>query len=492
MLRRICSCAVFAASLTLIVTSASAGTAELRALVTAEAGLQHLYSFEGATDIERRQDAQGGVDLSAFAGGTGSTANIVYQSGFDGQATVLKPEALGALDGAGLRSTANVNWADTMTVESIFRADGFSGNQYIVAGPGTGDGGRGYWLYTQPNKVRYAVGNAGGLDAASTDIAALTTGHWYYSATTYTKDGSGNVTINSYLADLSAHQTALTQVVTNDTRAASPYGAAAEIGVGMFSGGNQEFFNGQIDEVAVYNSALSQSSLQAHLDGYYTFSAASSGKVFEDFDTAAETGLHPALEDRGGNYTFSGDVAENTAGRDFVRTRATDYNTVDFIAEVTYTRLDSTGPNIAFFGLGDGVPDAGEFGNPYPALYLETQNLRIEQDAAFGSNDSTVFALTEPGLGTHRLQIIKLGDDITFAVDENYTGGPFVADQSHTLSLSTVAPFLNAANSRIFFGSENAASRTTFDDLVITTIPAPMALPAGLGLIAMMLLRRRK
>lgn len=492
MSRRALACTVFTAAMTLAAASVPAGTTELRSLIAADASLQHLYSFEGDTALQRQQDLQGSVDLSAVAGGTGSTASIAYLTGFDGQSTVVKSQVIDALNGAGLRSTANVSWSDTLTVESIFRADGFSGNQYIVSGPGTGDGGRGYWLYTQPNKVRYAVGNAGGLDSASTDIAALTTGHWYYSATTYAKDGGGNVVINSYLADLSAHQTTLSQVVTNDTRVASPYGAAAKIGVGMFSGGNQEFFNGRIDEVAVYNSTLSQASLQSHLDGYFTFSAAASGNVFENFDTAAETGLHPALEDRAGTYSFTGDVAENTSVREYIRTRAADYNTVDFIAEITYNRPDgATGPNIAFFGLGDGLPDAGEFGNPYPALYFETQNLRVEKDSSFGNNDSIVFAMTEPGAGSHRLQITKLGDLITFAVDENYVSGPFTADQSHTLSLSAVAPFLNSSNSRIFFGSENATTRTYFDDLVITVIPAPAALPAGLVLLGTLVLRRR-
>lgn len=473
--------------------SVNAGTAELRGLVAADASLQHLYTFEGATDAERRQDSEGSVDLVNVTGASGgNAANIAYLSGFDGTSTVYAPEYTGTFDvGAGLQSTANVNWSNTLTVESIVRADGASGNQYVIAGPGTGDGGRGYWLYTQPTKFRTAVSNTGGLNDASTDIAAITTGHWYYVVSTYEQIGS-NVTINSYIADLSAHQTTLNHVIVDDTRT-NPYGSSSKIGVGMFSGGSQEFFDGRLDEVAVYNSELGQSTLQSHLDGYYTFSAPTSGNVTENFDTAAESGLHPALEDVAGSYTFTGDVAENTGPRSYVRTRATDYNLVDFVAEITFTLpAGATGPNAAYFGIGGGMPDGTEFNDPIPAFYFQSGNLRVEQDAGESSPDSVVATFSAEGDGTHRLRIAKSGDDVTFSVDFNFAGGSFVVDESQTLSLAGIAPYLDDTNSRIFFGSENTTTRTVFDDLLITVIPTPAALPAGIGLLGVALMRRRK
>jgi len=478
--------------LALSVGSAEAGTTELRNTISANAALQHLYSFEGATDAERRADGEGSVDLSNVVGSTGgNVANIAYLPGFDGNATVYRPEYTGnATEGAGLQSTSNVSWADTLTVETIVRADGAGGNQYIVAGPGTTDGGRGYWLYTQPTKFRTAVSNTGGLNDASSDIANFTPGHWYYVASTYTKDGGGNVTINSYIADLSNHETTLTHAVVNDTRA-NPFGSSSKIGVGMFSGGPQEFFDGQLDEVAVYNNTLSQSTLQSHLDSYFTFTA-TSGDVFEDFDNAAENGLHPALEDRAGSYTFSSDEAENTGGRDFIRTRATNYNEINFKAEVTYTLTETDGQNIPFFGLGDGKPDPTEFSNPAPAFYLEGLNLRIEEDAGEGIPDSVVQLFSSPpGTGTHRLRIIKIDDDVTFALDADYAGGPFVSDESYTLSLSTIAPFLDNTNSRIFFGSQSDDNATVFDDFSLTVIPEPTGLAMLLAGLPALMRRRR-
>ncbi len=465
----------------MVAPAALGDIAELRQRIGTHGELQHLYSFEGDTVPDRQQDQQGSVDLAINTAGTGDGSQIAYVTGFDGQSTAMQPQRIDALNGAGLRSSANVSWSDTLTVEALFRVDGTSGNQYIVSGPGTLEGGRGYFLYTQSGVLRYAISNTGGLNDASTTIGSVTHGHWYYVASTFSKDGGGNVTINSYLANLSQHQTSLTHAVVNDTRT-SPYGASSRVGVGMFSGGPQEFFDGQVDEVAIYNGTLSQTQLQNHLDGFYTFTA---GNLVENFDTATEHGLHPGLQDAAGSYRYTTDEALNIGSRSFVRTRATNFNEVDFTAEVTVTINDTAGPNIAFFGIGGGEPDATEFRNPIPALYFETHNLRIEVDSGANSNDAAVqFFTNVGGLGTHRLQITKLGDDVTFSVDLNFAGGVFTADESHTVSLAALAPFLDATNSRIFFGSETHTSPTTFDDLVITVAAIPEPVAAVMWLLA--------
>ncbi|QNN23246.1 FecR domain-containing protein [Planctomycetales bacterium ZRK34] len=190
--------------------------------------------------------------------------------------------------------------------------------------------------------------------------------------------------------------------------------------------------------------------------------------IVEHFDDAASRGLNAALEDHAGVYTFTRKIAENTGNRNFIRTRATQFVTMDFIAEVTCTLpANSAGPNIVFFGIGGGVPDPSEWDNPIPALYFEAPPMRIEIDSGVDREDSVVHQFSEPGPGRHRLQIRKLGDAVTFAIDENYQGGAFHADQACTLSLSKAAPFLDSTNSRIFFGSQQASEPSTFDDLSI-------------------------
>lgn len=200
--------------------------------------------------------------------------------------------------------------------------------------------------------------------------------------------------------------------------------------------------------------------------------------IIESFDQADAHGLHAALEDRAGVYTYAHQVARSAGERDYIRTRAADFAAKDFVAEVTFTLPpDATGPNIVFFGIGEGVPDRSEWDNPAPALYFEAPPMRVESDRGAGSDDVIAHQFKEPGPGTHRLQIRKLGDAISFAIDEHYDGGSFHADQSCTLSWSAAAPFLDATNSRIFFGAQQAQTPSTFDDLSIRMLTGSTTQP---------------
>ena len=85
--------------------------------------------------------------------------------------------------------------------------------------------------------------------------------------------------------------------------------------------------------------------------------AAQAVSIIEDFNVDGV--LDPNLEDADSAYTISGGVIEKTPpivvdDRSYIRTVATDYNTVDFIAELTYTMSTTPGgrDTIHFFGLG--------------------------------------------------------------------------------------------------------------------------------------------
>jgi len=183
---------------------------------------------------------------------------------------------------------------------------------------------------------------------------------------------------------------------------------------------------------------------------------------FESDDLPAE------LEDPAGVYRFTGGQAESAGPRHYIRTRTADYNTRDFAAEITYTMPTQTaGPNIVFFGVGGGEPDPTEWNNPIPAVYFESSPLRIEFDRGAGEPDQILHRFDPPGPGTHRLRITKVDRWITFEVDRDATGDRFVADESHTLLWDSAAAFLNETNSRIFFGTEQSESTSTFDNLRI-------------------------
>jgi len=184
--------------------------------------------------------------------------------------------------------------------------------------------------------------------------------------------------------------------------------------------------------------------------------------------------------------------------RTYVSTVASNYSTVDFVYEVTF----SVAGDIAFVGIGSGQPNANFYDEPYGAFFLR----QFPDSFEAGKTGWTISTLTAPanpsenifpssgsGDGTYRAQLLKSGNSLTLGIDVDYSGGPFAADFAITKSLLTDLSFLDSTNARLFFGT--AGSATTFDDLVVTAVPEPstyaMAL-AGLACGGWHLRRRRR
>lgn len=219
--------------------------------------------------------------------------------------------------------------------------------------------------------------------------------------------------------------------------------------------------------------------------------------------------LSPNLQDPDGAYTLAGGAIRRSsstgdADRHYISTVSTDYNTVDFIAELTFT-LSNTGTfNVHFFGLGSGVPDPTNFNEPGDALFFRLHPLDVPNPPARGT---ILAAASQAGTGTlesqqllgiiatpnstHRARIAKLGNQVTFSLDENFSG-TFAADMQTTISdLAATAPFLNSSNSRIFFGT--GLTIDEFDDLSITSVPVPAAVWLfGSGLMGLLAIARKR
>jgi hypothetical protein len=188
------------------------------------------------------------------------------------------------------------------------------------------------------------------------------------------------------------------------------------------------------------------------------------------------------------SFSFNG-VATNTANtRAYIRTVATNFNTVDFSLAVTYTISPGAGGGgTAFFGLGSGAPDGSHYGEPLTAGYMRSKpdvfepggsQISINNGSALDESRADFGTL---GDGTHRALITKTGNTLTFAIDagSDSLSGAFVAEFSTTLNISTELSFLNNTNSRLFVGGET--TEVTFDSMVITTTAVPE--PAAAGLI---------
>ncbi len=178
-------------------------------------------------------------------------------------------------------------------------------------------------------------------------------------------------------------------------------------------------------------------------------------------------------------------------GRNYIRTSATDYNAVDFVAEVT---MDFSSGIPGFFGFGGG--NVATFGTPD---WDAADTLWLEQAPGGGSLFTYDLGGAGPNLmggagfsaaGTVarvRMAYDAAAQTVTFSIDADYAGGGFVAD-------ATLAPvdvsflFTNGEEARIYAGGGGGV---TLRDFSVTVVPAPGA-AALLALGGLMGVRRRR
>lgn len=217
--------------------------------------------------------------------------------------------------------------------------------------------------------------------------------------------------------------------------------------------------------------------------------ASAAVSITENFDGASVTSdlSVPA------GWDFNGSANKTGGGRNYVSTVATDYLNVDFVMTIDYTLADGGGPGIAFFGIGSAAPNGTWFGTPADSFWAEsrpsdfdTGDVQWSTMSGFGSSPPEV-SFGNAGNGSHRFRIEKTGDNITMSFDAGANGS---FDGSATRSLSSDLTFLNASNSRLFFGTEGG--NATFDNLAITVVPEPASAGfAALAALGLMVRRRR-
>ncbi len=222
--------------------------------------------------------------------------------------------------------------------------------------------------------------------------------------------------------------------------------------------------------------------------------AALSGAVFAatsfSNDLTSEAGLAPNLEiadtgDANRAVAFSaagaqfGSAAPGNEGRNYIRTTAMDFDNVPFVAEMT---ADLSQGGRVFFGLGGG--NVGTFGTPdwdvANTVWVE-QGLGVTTLFTFEVGPGPVFQpnpLAVPGSVSFRLRMsYDAGSgDLTFEQDDDWSGGPFVADSTSTINVAFL--FAGGEPGSLFVGGGSGAIVTDFD---VTVIPAP----AGTGVLAL-------
>jgi hypothetical protein len=290
-------------------------------------GAIHQWRFEGASGADR-QNGSGTlhVDLLAAAGEGGMGANDVnmtpmdptddvpwsypagdpnligYEAGFDGAGVsqAYRPQSIIASStfaaevlaqrrsGAGLYAPSFTT-PSMMTVEAVVNADlypetglaaGGSLHYVLQTRPGTG---RGYYLAQQAadgsrnvgGTLTAAIGNPFTSFANRPRIVGdySDQDHWYYVAVTYDMSNTAApAVLDAYYSDLTAGGPliqSLSGFMSADPVAGGLVGTNGLAGVGLFvrPGATvlaQEFFNGAIDNLAVFDKKLSASEIGQH------------------------------------------------------------------------------------------------------------------------------------------------------------------------------------------------------------------------------------
>ncbi len=216
------------------------------------------------------------------------------------------------------------------------------------------------------------------------------------------------------------------------------------------------------------------------------FDPAHAERIAESFDGAE---LGPAFEQmplrRFANVDGAAEYRNppENGGRAYIRTRATDFCDRDFIFEATIkVRLDSPAPDDlsrqVFVGIGDGVPNADFYDAVSTGLTLgyvvDSGLLQVvirRPDTKVGFDQNTVVMQMATGMepGRHRFRFWKRGNWMGFEVDADFKG-KFQKDfSSRPINLNTLAPLLNATDSRLFVGTGNcAAGAIRIEDLSVT------------------------
>ena len=264
-----------------------ASVEELQASAAAHPNLLHQFTFDGADDIERRQDKAGnGGDLvENFTEGT-TAADLTYGAvGWDDTSDAVGTfrENPGPDISPNGRSAAfripSTTIPMTFSFEIIFQtfeaelSGGYFNLAYLLANRSADGSGRGYFLMQGSSEQPFGsdgsdlaslIGNSFSPTNEVTLAETVEPNHWYYVAGSYSTDGA-STTFTNYIADLTAGETTLG--VLGPTTVSGGYSTeTGPFGVGTRYDGTGETLNGLIDEVNLYGAELSQAQFQENLN----------------------------------------------------------------------------------------------------------------------------------------------------------------------------------------------------------------------------------
>jgi serine/threonine protein kinase len=155
---------------------------------------------------------------------------------------------------------------------------------------------------------------------------------------------------------------------------------------------------------------------------------------------------------QGGDHVLADKDGLRTNGRSYVLTKDSDYLKKDFTFEIVFSQKQEK-EGTAFIGIGTGSNQSA-YNEPVESVYLGIPPPNVNNGAVGFSKGpgQTIYPGIIRRAGTHRVTIEKKGNVVTFSLDVG-NDGPSDDDIEQTIpDLKAYAPFLNGANTHIFFG----------------------------------------
>jgi len=196
-------------------------------------------------------------------------------------------------------SAANLNPTNALTIEAWIKPSSLSGERAIVHKQNWVNM-TGYYLETDAKKAEFALGN--GTNISLTGNTSLLTGTWYHIAGVLS---NGIMTL--YVNGKSDGTKAFTGTIKTGTES---------LLVGKNAYWNGEYFNGSIDEVRVYNRALSANEIAMQYQSEFKKVTASSWQFSDTVSGLAS-----------GTYSYSATATDTANNTGSTETRTLTVNT---------------------------------------------------------------------------------------------------------------------------------------------------------------------
>ena len=397
--------------------------------VTTLYGESNTSTTKSTTDIF---DDGSGIALSEFEEGakdTGGVSGYIGSGGiFNGSSSIIKNTSLGT----------DYRGQTTLSLSAWFKTSASSGRMTIVSFSATGDGSTDLFLGLDANTVGFRNISDGISQVQAENISGTSVrdGDWHH--VVFTADSSGNklyvdgsqITVNY---DTGASSTTI--VMPSDLN-------QFNIGGNQDSSGNQWYWDGKLDQVRIFDKALSSSEVTTLYQETSASSTKSTTDIFSDSSGVALYELEGNANDTGPDGSFSNHgFVKSLLNGDYFDTNVDQVQTqtISFWAKIPTTtgayRLLSTTTN-----------SSGDIGYIFRTSgnNNELQFVDIQGGA---TNNSATWASTESGQWKHFVIVL---DSTEARIYENNVLKATVAAANTTLQ--------NGGNIRfgagIYYGSD--------------------------------------